>query len=61
MILWKEYGSRVGSFSCVEAREGVGTEGSPFPHVPRREDGRGRGAQGVLSWVLKCFPSDIPE
>ena len=39
MILWKEYGSRVGSFSCVEAREGVGTEGSPFSPCAKK---RGR-------------------
>ena len=37
MILWKERGSGVGSFSCVEARDGVGTEGSPFSmHVKKR-------------------------
>ena len=42
MILWKERGSRVGRFSCVEARGGGGRRGvAVFPLCPEERTGEG--------------------
>lgn len=54
MVLWKEHGSRVGRFSCVEAREGVGAEGSPFSPCAQK---RGREREGDPGGVVMGSPT----
>lgn len=56
MILWKEPGSRVGRFSCVEAREGVGAEGSPFSPCAQKRGWEREGDPGGVVMGSPTFP-----